>query len=98
MTELLGWLLEYHRRDAKPLWWRFFERQTLSELELHADADCLAGVTRTARAPWPEKKSTVYEYAFDPEQDTHCYAGSAVSSAMASPAPRSTRWTWPTVD
>ncbi|MBK7593662.1 MAG: TM0106 family RecB-like putative nuclease [Gemmatimonadetes bacterium] len=78
VTELLGWLLEYHRRDAKPLWWRFFQRQTLSELELHADADCLAGVTRTAREPWPEKRSMVYEYAFDPDQDTRLHAGSAV--------------------
>lgn len=78
VTELLGWLLEYHRRDAKPMWWRFFERQKLSELELHADADCLAGVRRTARDPWPEKRSMVYEYQFDPEQDTRLHEGSAV--------------------
>lgn len=78
VTELMGWLLEYHRRDAKPMWWRFFERQKMSEEELHADPDCLAGLVRTEREPWPEKKSTVYEYAFDPQQDTRLHEGSKV--------------------
>jgi|CXWL01.1.fsa_nt_gi uncharacterized protein len=78
VTELLGWLLEYHRRDAKPMWWRYFERQKMSQEELHADPDCLAGIVRTAREPWPEKRSTVYEYAFDAEQDTRLHEGSKV--------------------
>ncbi|MDX2261325.1 MAG: TM0106 family RecB-like putative nuclease [Gemmatimonadales bacterium] len=78
ITELLAWLLEYHRRDAKPMWWRYFERLKMSEDDLYADADCLAGVVRTATAPWADKRSLVYEYTFDPDQDTRLHEGSAV--------------------
>ncbi len=78
VTELLAWLLAFHRRDDKPMWWRFFERLTKDEAALHDDADCLAGLVRTDREPWPEKRSLVYEYHFDPEQDTKLHAGSKV--------------------
>ncbi|MEO8480453.1 MAG: TM0106 family RecB-like putative nuclease, partial [Gemmatimonadota bacterium] len=78
VTELLAWLLEFHRRDDKPMWWRFFDRLTKDEVELHEDADCLAGLVRTSREPWPEKQSFVYEYQFDPEQETKLHEGSKV--------------------
>ena len=78
ITELLAWLLEYHRRDAKPMWWRYFERLEMDQDARAADADCLAGLVRTDRDPWPEARSHVYEYAFDPEQDTRLHEGSKV--------------------
>lgn len=70
VRELLAWLAEFHRREEKPAWWRLFDRRDSTEDQLREDLDCLAGVTRTAREPWVEKKSTGFEYAFDPAQDT----------------------------
>ena len=75
VTELLAWLVEFHRREERPMWWRMFERHGMSEEELRDDFDCLAGLSRTA-APRPEKRSHVYQYAFDPAQDTRLEAGS----------------------
>ncbi len=77
VTRLLAWLLEFHRRDAKPMWWRFFERLKQGDEELFDDVDCLAGLVRTDREPWPEARSLVYEYAFDPDQDTRLHEGSS---------------------
>ena len=48
VQEVLGWSLEFHRREAKPVWWKYFDRFGWSEQELFEDMDCLAGVTRTA--------------------------------------------------
>lgn len=68
--ELLGWLLEFHRREAKPVWWRMFDRHDMTEQELIDDPDCLGGLQRTARAPVTIKRSIGYEYSFDRHQET----------------------------
>ena len=39
MADLVG----FHRREAKPAWWAFFDRQERSAEELAEDADCLGG-------------------------------------------------------
>lgn len=74
--ELLAHLLEFHRREAKPVWWAMFDRAAMTEEELFDDLDCLAGLKRTGRGPRKEKRSLVYEYAFDPDQDTKLGADS----------------------
>ena len=33
MRELLGHLLEFHRREEKPTWWRRFDRMAMEESE-----------------------------------------------------------------
>ena len=76
VTQLLGWLVEYHRREERPMWWRMFERHGMSEEELRDDFDCLAGLTRTDTPPRPEKQSLAHQYAFDPSQETRLSAGS----------------------
>jgi predicted RecB family nuclease len=76
VTELLGWLVEFHRREERPMWWRMFERNRSTEEELRDDFDCLAGLTRTGRPPRPVKKSYAYEYAFDATQETRMSVGS----------------------
>ncbi len=38
---LLADLLEWHRREAKPAWWRFFRVRTLSSAELVSEPDAL---------------------------------------------------------
>ncbi|MGH7630471.1 MAG: TM0106 family RecB-like putative nuclease [Gemmatimonadales bacterium] len=70
VTQLLAWLVDYHRREEKPMWWRMFERHAMTEEELASDFDCLAGLTRTATSQRQIKRSFAFEYRFDPEQDT----------------------------
>jgi uncharacterized protein len=41
ITELLAFLLEFHRREAKPIWWRRFDRMEMEEQELIDDPECL---------------------------------------------------------
>jgi len=67
----LAWVLEFHRRENKPTWWRHFDRLGLTEVDLHDDMDCLTGLQRTATAPFlptPRARNHVFEYAFDPNQ------------------------------
>ncbi len=48
VAELLAWLLEFHWRESKPVWWRMFDRREMTEQELYEDADCLAGLALSA--------------------------------------------------
>jgi len=75
VQELLAGLLEFHKREDKPMWSRMFERQKMSYEELSHDLDCLAGLKWTRRPAVPIKKSLGYEYTFDPNQDTKLEAG-----------------------
>src|SRR5207302_5726907 len=68
-TRLVAWLLGYHRREDKPMWWRFFDRLESPPEDLYDDAACLAHVTRTATPPVQDKRSQIVEFAFDPDQD-----------------------------
>ena len=69
VQEVLAWSLEFHRREAKPVWWKYFDRLGWSEPELYDDMDCLAGVTRTlAPAVKPKRGNPIYEYQFDADQ------------------------------
>ncbi len=76
VTELIAWLVEFHRREEKPMWWRMFDRHEMSADELYDDLDCLAHLTRTDTPPRAIKKSRAQEYSFDPEQDTKLRADS----------------------
>lgn len=62
--------LDFHARENKPTWWRYFDRLDKTPLDLHDDAECLIGVTRTDRAPFREDRarSDTYEYRFDIDQ------------------------------
>ena len=70
VKELLAHLLEFHRREEKPIWWRRFDRMEMQENELIEDPDCLGGLQRTARPPQKVKRSFEYEYMFDAHQET----------------------------
>lgn len=67
---LLAHLLEFHRREAKPVFWAMFDRVQMTDRERFDDAACLAGLERTNKAPEPIAKSHLYEYAYNPEQDS----------------------------
>ena len=76
VRELLAWLVEFYRRENRPVWWAMFDRHEMTEDELYDDADCLARLVRTNRPAEPIKKSTLFEYEFDPDQDTKFHEGS----------------------
>lgn len=69
VTENLAWMLEFHRREAKPVFWKLFDRLGMEEEQLLDDLDCLALCLRTEREPYKIKRSLGYEYSFDPSQE-----------------------------
>lgn len=70
VQETLAYLLEFHKREDKPMYWRRFDRQKRTVEDLYDDLDCLAGLSRTKRAPYAVKSRIAYEYSYDPDQDT----------------------------
>lgn len=78
IQELLAWLLEFHRRADKPMWWQFFARQQMTVTELWEDMDCLSGVELVGK-PEPIARSWLFTYRFNAEQDTKLHEGKKVS-------------------
>ena len=76
IQELLAWLLEFHWREAKPVFWQMFRRHELTEEELIDDLDCLGGLERTAKPSEPIKRSRLYQFRFNADQETKLHAGS----------------------
>jgi uncharacterized protein len=72
IKRLLAHLLEFHWREARPIWWAMYERHDMTEQELIDDINCLGGLTRTSSQPSKigKDKNYSYEYQFDPAQDT----------------------------
>ena len=73
--ELLGHMVEFHRREDKPAWWAMFDRQTMSQEELVEDMNCLGKLTRLPQPPEQIKRSHGFWYGFDPHQDTKLDVG-----------------------
>ncbi len=72
VISLFAWVLEFHRREKKPMYWRLFDRLGSSDDELFDDIDCLAQCIRTDKPPYkptPRSKNLAYEYCFDPNQE-----------------------------
>ena len=64
--------IDFHRREDKPIYWRYFDRLGKATEELYDDADCLAGCERTPRRPFPSpetKSCYIYEYKFNNNQE-----------------------------
>ena len=76
LQELLAHLVGFHRREANPVWWKMFDRRDKSHALLVEDGDCLGAVERTDTPKIPIKQSLLYEYRFDPNQDTKLGEGS----------------------
>jgi uncharacterized protein len=72
---LMAHLLEYHRREERPVWWAFFDRLDSPVEDLIDDAECVAELTPDqATEPWPVKKSLAQRLDFPP-QETKVDAG-----------------------
>jgi uncharacterized protein len=77
LDELLGCLVEFHRREERPAWWALFERHDRMTVEdRFDDLECLAGLVRTETPPRPIARSLGLEYRFNPEQGTKLHTGS----------------------
>jgi predicted RecB family nuclease len=64
---LLGQLLEYHRREARPQWWEYFHHLSLDEEELLDDGDTIGGLELQGD-PVPVKRSLEYTLSFPPQE------------------------------
>ncbi len=69
---LLGNLVQYHRRETKPEWWKYFDRRANPEDLQEYDDEAIGGLTLCADiAPYkhgPQDRNLVYTYAF-PQQE-----------------------------
>lgn len=75
---LAGELLEYHRREARPAWWAYFDRLGKTPDELIDEAEAIAHLSPAPHMP-PRtvKKSLVYTLRF-PSQEHKLRAGQRV--------------------
>ncbi|MGD9851062.1 MAG: TM0106 family RecB-like putative nuclease [Nitrospirales bacterium] len=71
---VLADVIDFHRREEKPMWWRMFDRATAMSEELRDDAGCIEGV-QLMGSPSPERQSLVQTYLFDPSQECKLVAG-----------------------
>jgi len=70
--ETLAGTLEFHRREDKNAWWRYFHRMDPANDQLAGDPDCLDAGRRTERAgfkPTPKARNLGWEYRFDASQE-----------------------------
>ena len=61
-------VIDFHRREQKPMWWRMFDRTEATDEELRDDSGCIQGV-EVVGSPVTEKLSLVQSYSFDPSQE-----------------------------
>ena len=68
ISTTLADLVDFHRREEKPMWWRMFDRAEAGERDLWDDSGCVQGV-EAAGSPETEKRSRIQTYRFDPSQE-----------------------------
>lgn len=66
---LLAQLLEWHRREAKSMWWEYYRLCSLTDEELIEDKNALAGLTYVGVVD-ETKKSLIHRYSFPPQDHT----------------------------
>ncbi len=72
---LLADLLDWHRREDKPAWWRYFYLRTLSPAELTGEPDALGGLVGGDMVG-QVKKSVVRRFRFPPQEHKFSPGGS----------------------
>jgi len=68
---LLAQLLNWHRREAKSFWWRyFFLKDELTDEERREEPDALGGLTfqDSWKDATPRARSTIYRFSFPPQE------------------------------
>jgi predicted RecB family nuclease len=66
---LVGELLEYHRREAKPAWWWYFKRCEETPEELVEDSESIGSLEPDGSEPVEDKKSLVHGFRFPVQQN-----------------------------
>lgn len=66
---LLAQLANWHSREEKPQWWKYFSRINAPEEDLWQDSEAIAGLEYLGEVG-REKKSILHKYSFDPTQDS----------------------------
>ncbi len=67
--QLLAHLLQWHRREDKASWWRYFELKGLTDEDRIEERDALGGLTFLKS--WPDlvkPRSTVHRFRFPPQE------------------------------
>jgi uncharacterized protein len=77
ISAVLGDLVDFHRREQKPMWWKMFERSEATSDELRDDPGCIEGVQATG-SYITAKRSVLQRYRFDPSQECKLDVGDAV--------------------
>ena len=77
---LLADLLDWHRREDKPAWWRYFYLRTLSPAELIGEPDALGGLVGGIEVG-RVKKSVVRQFSFPPQDHRFSPGAAAVDPA-----------------
>jgi uncharacterized protein len=68
---LLAQLLNWHRREVKSFWWRYFYlKNELTDEERREESDALGGLTfdQSWKNPAPRARSTIYRFRFPPQE------------------------------
>jgi uncharacterized protein len=74
---VLADLVDFHRREQKPMWWKMFDRADASEDELRDDSACIQGIQAFGNCV-TEKRSLLQSYQFDPSQECKLDEGDTV--------------------
>ena len=77
---LAGELLEYYRREDRPVWWRHFACREMDESDLMDDGEALAGLTPAGERRDATARSYEYDLRF-PEQDHKIEPGTWIDPA-----------------
>jgi predicted RecB family nuclease len=68
ISGILTDLIDFHRREEKPMWWRMFDRADATSEELRDDPGCIEGIQAIGE-PATVKQSLEQTYRFDPDQE-----------------------------
>ena len=82
---LLAQQLWWHRREQKSDWWGYYERLKMTDEELLADSESIAGL-QFAGVIGPYKHSVLYRYAFPPQDHKLSVGMSPVDPRTKKPA------------
>jgi uncharacterized protein len=75
--EVAAHLLDYHAREAKPVWWAFFDRLERTVEELVEDPESVGGLVQVGEPEWVTKRSRAFEFTF-PAQELKLRVGQEV--------------------
>jgi predicted RecB family nuclease len=67
-TWLLINMLDYHRREDKASWWRFFELMSMTDDELFAEGEPIGRLSAPEMVPSEKPDKQVHRYGFEPQE------------------------------